>query len=248
MSFRKLLIANRGEIAIRIARAAGELGLATVAVYPTDDARRCMSARPTRRTPPRPRRARLSRHRGAIIAAAKATGCDAVHPGYGFLSENAALARRCAEAGIVFVGPSPEALELFGDKAQARRCAKRCGVPIIDGHRRRRPALEEARAFLASLGDGGAMMIKAIAGGGGRGMRVVDEPRSWTRPTHAASPKPRRRSATTPSMSSSCIRNARHIEVQIVGDGTGASAISGSANAPSSAATRSSSRSRRARR
>src|SRR6478752_697576 len=150
MPLQKLLIANRGEIAIRIARAAGESGLATVAIYPADDAQslHVRAADAAHEIPGQGARAYLDIE--AVVAAAKATGCDALHPGYGFLSENTALARRCAEDGIVFVGPSPEALELFGDKA-------------------------EAKAFFASLGAGGAVMIKAIAGGGGRGMRIVDD-------------------------------------------------------------------------
>src|SRR6266702_8188371 len=126
MPFKKLLIANRGEIAIRIARAAGETGLATVAIYPADDALslHVRAADASYEIPERGARAYLDIE--AVISAAKATGCDALHPGYGFLSENSALARRCAEEGIVFVGPSPEALDLFGDKGPAKALAKQC--------------------------------------------------------------------------------------------------------------------------
>src|SRR5437588_10748045 len=149
MSFQKLLIANRGEIAIRIARAASEAGLATVAIYPADDALslHVRSADTAHEIPGRGARAYLDIE--AVIAAAKATGCDALHPGYGFLSENSALARRCAEEGITFIGPSPEALELFGDKAKAKALAKGCGVPVIEGTEGP-TTLEEAGAFLAS--------------------------------------------------------------------------------------------------
>src|SRR6267154_2352495 len=170
MPFSKLLIANRGEIAIRIARAAGGTGLATVAIYPADDAQ-SLHIRATdaaHEIPGRGARAYLDIE--AVIAAAKVTGCDALHPGYGFLSENAVLARRCAEEAITFIGPSPEALELFGDKAKARALAKSCGVPVIEGTEGP-TSLEEARTFFTS---NGAIMIKAIAGGGGRGMRIVD--------------------------------------------------------------------------
>src|SRR5215207_10450588 len=120
MSFQKLLIANRGEIAIRIARAAAETGLKTVALYPADDAAslHVRSADEGHEIPGRGARAYLDIE--AVIAAAKATGCDALHPGYGFLSENTLLARRCAEESITFVGPSPAALDLFGDKAKAK--------------------------------------------------------------------------------------------------------------------------------
>src|SRR5689334_17833366 len=171
MPFRKLLIANRGEIAIRIARAADESGLGTVAIYPADDARspHVRAAAAAHEIPGRGARAYLDIE--AVVAAARATGCDAMHPGYGFLSENAALARRCAEEGITFIGPTPEALELFGDKARAKALAKDCGVPIIDGTEGP-TTLEQAGAFLAAHG---AIMIKAIAGGGGRGMRAVDD-------------------------------------------------------------------------
>jgi pyruvate carboxylase len=173
MAFHKLLIANRGEIAIRIARAAGETGLATVVIHPSDDALslHVRAADECCEIPGRWARAYLDIE--GVIAAAKATRCDALHPGYGFLSENALLARRCAEEGVVFVGPSPEALDLFGDKGEAKTLARRVDVPVIEGTSG--PAtLEAAKAFFASLGAGGAVMIKAVAGGGGRGMRVVE--------------------------------------------------------------------------
>src|SRR5947209_7668471 len=131
--FKKLLIANRGEIAIRIARAASELGIATAAVYSTDDAtslhlRKADEAHALGRGGAA---AYLDIER--VVAVAAEAGCDAIHPGYGFLSENADLARRAAERGIRFVGPSPEALQLFGDKIAARRLASRTGVPVIEG-------------------------------------------------------------------------------------------------------------------
>src|SRR6188768_4018059 len=151
MPFHRLLIANRGEIAIRIARAAGETGLATVAIYPADDAQslHVRAADAAHEIPGQGARAYLDIE--AVVAAAKATGCDALHPGYGFLSENTLLARRCAEQGITFVGPSPEALDLFGDKAKAKALAKDCGVPIIEGTNGP-TSLEQAKAFFASLG------------------------------------------------------------------------------------------------
>src|SRR3954466_5113628 len=174
MSFKKLLIANRGEIAIRIARAAADAGLATVAIHSADDAAslHVRTADQSHEIPRRGARAYLDIE--AVIAAAQATGCDALHPGYGFLSENSGLARRCAEESIVFVGPSPEALDLFGDKGQAKALAKQCPVPIIEGTEGA-TSLDDVKAFFASLGEGAAVMIKAIAGGGGRGMRIVDD-------------------------------------------------------------------------
>jgi acetyl/propionyl-CoA carboxylase alpha subunit len=167
-----LLIANRGEIAVRIARAAAELGTRTVAVYSQDDAeslhiRRAEHAVELPGTGPR---AYLDG--AAIIAAALQAGCDAIHPGYGFLSESAAFARDCAEAGLRFVGPQVEHLELFGDKGKARSLAQRLGVPVLRGTFGA-TTIEDARFFLTSLGARGQMLIKACAGGGGRGMRVV---------------------------------------------------------------------------
>ena len=131
MSFKKLLIANRGEIAIRIARAAADSGIATVAIHPADDALslHVRVADEAVEIPGRGARAYLDIE--AVVKAAKSAGCDAMHPGYGFLSENAAFAKACVDAGIAFVGPKPAALELFGDKVAARQLAKRCGVPII---------------------------------------------------------------------------------------------------------------------
>src|SRR6266567_7699464 len=164
MSFKKLLIANRGEIAIRIARGAGETGLDTVAIYPADDALslHVRAADAAHEIPGRGARAYLDIE--AVIAAAKATGCDALHPGYGFLSEKSLLARRCAAEGITFIGPSPAALDLFGDKARAKALARETGVPIIEGTSGP-TTLDQAKAFFASLGADGAVMIKAIAGG-----------------------------------------------------------------------------------
>src|SRR6266436_2586109 len=167
-----LLIANRGEIAIRIIRAAAEMGIRTVAVFPDDDATslHTRKADQTRRLSGAGAGAYLDGEQ--IIALAREAGCDAIHPGYGFLSENAAFARRCADAGITFVGPRAEILELFGDKVQARALAERCGVPILRGTSAP-TTLDEARHFFSSLGENASMMIKAVAGGGGRGMRAV---------------------------------------------------------------------------
>jgi acetyl/propionyl-CoA carboxylase alpha subunit/acetyl-CoA carboxylase carboxyltransferase component len=221
MSFQKLLIANRGEIAIRIARAADEAGLATVAIYPADDALslHVRSAGAAQEIPGRGARAYLDIE--AVIAAAKAAGCDALHPGYGFLSENASLARRCAEEGIVFIGPSPEALDLFGDKARARELAKECGVPVIEGTNGP-TSLEEAKAFFASLGECGALMIKAIAGGGGRGMRIVDDASGLEEAYARCQSEARAAFGSDGVYVERLIRNARHIEVQIIGDQHGA--------------------------
>ncbi|MBI3715327.1 MAG: carbamoyl-phosphate synthase large subunit, partial [Betaproteobacteria bacterium] len=172
MSVTKLLIANRGEIAIRIARAAADLGVPTVAVHSEDDARslHLRVADAFRGLPGRGAAAYLNAD--AIIAAANATACDAIHPGYGFLAERGDFARLCAGAGLTFVGPDVEHLELFGDKARARAAAVEAGVPVLRGLDQA-VTLDEARAFFDSLAAGGAMIVKAVAGGGGRGTRAV---------------------------------------------------------------------------
>lgn len=217
MPFRKLLIANRGEIAIRIARAAADAGLATVAIYPADDAL-SLHVRITDESTEIPGRgARAYLDIEGVIGAAKATGCDALHPGYGFLSENADLARRCAEEGITFVGPSPAALQLFGDKVAAKQLAKRCGVPIIAGTTGP-STLDEVKAFFTSLGSNAAVMIKAMAGGGGRGMRVVERAADLDDAYARCQSEAKAAFGSDGVYVERLIRNARHIEVQIIGD------------------------------
>jgi acetyl/propionyl-CoA carboxylase alpha subunit len=196
----KLLIANRGEIAIRIMHAAAELGIETVAIYSEDDAE-----------------ADTER----IVEIATQTGCDAVHPGYGFLSENAAFARTCDDAGSVFVGPTPETLDLFGDKAKARALAKECGVPRVpgtDGATSR----EQAHAFFTDLGPDAAMMIKAVVGGGGRGMRVVRAEGELDEAYERCRSEAEQAFGCADVYVERFTPRVRHIEVQILGDGTGA--------------------------
>jgi acetyl/propionyl-CoA carboxylase alpha subunit/acetyl-CoA carboxylase carboxyltransferase component len=218
---KSLLIANRGEIAVRIARAAAELGIRTVSVYSEEDAlslhvRKTDAAHALHAAGPA---AYLDI--AGIIDAARATGCDAIHPGYGFLAENAGFARACAEAGITFVGPRPEILELFGDKLSAKALAVRCGVPVAAGTAGP-TGIEDIQAFLGSLGAGGAAMIKAVAGGGGRGMRAVfdvaEVPDAYARCQSEASAF----FGSPDVYVERLLRAPRHIEVQIVGDGTGA--------------------------
>jgi acetyl/propionyl-CoA carboxylase alpha subunit/acetyl-CoA carboxylase carboxyltransferase component len=218
MPFRKILIANRGEIALRIARAAFELGIPTVAVFPADDAgsahgRACDE---TRELPGIGAAAYLDID--AIVEAALKAGCDAVHPGYGFLSENPQFARAVIAAGMTFVGPAPETLELFGNKSEARRLARNEGVPVLEGLDS--PVTQtNAAAFLTGLDKDGAIMIKAVAGGGGRGMRIVSAPAelpgAWERcrsEAHAAF-------GDDALYVERYLPSVRHIEVQIVGDG-----------------------------
>ena len=133
MSLMSLLIANRGEIAIRIVRAAAELGMRTVAIFSEDDAHSLHTRKADEARPLQGRGAAAYLDIEQIVAVAKQAGCDAIHPGYGFLSENAEFARQCAEAGVIFVGPQVETLALFGDKGQARILAKKCRVPVLPG-------------------------------------------------------------------------------------------------------------------
>ncbi|HEY1961759.1 MAG TPA: biotin carboxylase N-terminal domain-containing protein, partial [Rhizomicrobium sp.] len=211
---RKLLIANRGEIAIRIARSAAELGIATVAVFSEDDAA-ALHTRKTDDARPLPRAGPAAYLDAAqIIAAARETGCDAIHPGYGFLSENAEFARGCAEAGLVFVGPTPETLAAFGDKARAREIARACDVPVLPGTGA--VDLAQARAFLHKHG---AVMLKAVAGGGGRGMRLVRSAAELDPAFARCASEAKSAFGNDAVYAEAFMPQARHIEVQIVGDG-----------------------------
>jgi acetyl/propionyl-CoA carboxylase alpha subunit/acetyl-CoA carboxylase carboxyltransferase component len=214
-----LLIANRGEIAVRIARAAAELGTRTVAVYSQDDAeslhiRRAEHAVELPGTGPR---AYLDG--AAIIAAALQAGCDAIHPGYGFLSESAAFARDCAEAGLRFVGPQVEHLELFGDKGKARSLAQRLGVPVLRGTFGA-TTIEDERFFLTSLGARGQMLIKACAGGGGRGMRVVADEADLAQAYGRCQSEAVAAFGIADVYVEEVFPRARHIEIQVIGDGS----------------------------
>ena len=215
--FTKVLVANRGEIALRTVRALHDLGIASVAVYADDDAasphvHAASAAVALGATGPA---AYLDGAR--LIAIAKAQGCDAVHPGYGFLSERADFARACAEAGLRFIGPTPAQLALFGDKAQARALAQQQGVPLMPGTQAA-VSLEEAQAFFAQHAHAG-IVIKAIGGGGGRGMRAVasadDLPAAYARCRSEAQAA----FGVDGVYVERLMGNARHIEVQVLGDG-----------------------------
>ena len=224
MPIEKLLVANRGEIAIRVMRAARELGIPSVAVYSPDDAAslHVRRADESQALPGAGARGYLDIE--AVVAAAKAAGCDAVHPGYGFLAENAAFARRCSEEGITFVGPSVGSLELFGDKAQARNLAVGHDVPVLPGSADA-VGLDEARSFFDSLGEDSdvepAMVIKAIAGGGGRGMRVVTDAAAIEEAYARAQSEAGAAFGNDAVFVERLIARARHIEVQVIGDGQG---------------------------
>ncbi len=219
MPINKLLIANRGEIAVRIAQSAAAAGVQSASIFSADDLD-CAHVFKTDESfeiPGIGPEAYLDAD--AIIGTALEHGYDAIHPGYGFLSESAFFALACDEVGITFVGPSAETLELFGDKANARRHAQKLGLGVIPGTYRA-TTFEEAKAFLDSL-DGGAMIIKAVAGGGGRGMQEVREPYELESAFERCSSEAHSTFGNGDIYVEELIEGARHIEVQLVGDGTG---------------------------
>ncbi|HTC39874.1 MAG TPA: biotin carboxylase N-terminal domain-containing protein, partial [Steroidobacteraceae bacterium] len=217
--FKRLLIANRGEIAIRVARSAADLEIASVMIYSQDDAaslhvRAGDEALPLSGSGPA---AYLDGPQ--ILRLALESGCEAIHPGYGFLSENSAFARLCNNAGLIFVGPSPEALTLFGDKVQARALAKRIGAPVLPGSIGA-ATLEEAERFFSGLSAGSAVMLKAVAGGGGRGMREVQALADMAGAFERCRSEAQQAFGNGDLYVEQILPRARHVEVQILGDGT----------------------------
>lgn len=216
---KKILIANRGEIAWRLVRAAHEFGAQSVAVYAEDDAHAphvhaADVSVPLAGTGPAPY---LDMAR--LIEVARQTGCDAVHPGYGFLSERADFARACAQAGLCFIGPTPEQLALFGDKAAARALAQQHQVPLMPGSDSA-VTLEQARAFLhAQLAQGHGMVIKAVGGGGGRGMRVVMSADALDVAYARCVSEARAAFGVDGVYVERLMARARHVEIQVLGDG-----------------------------
>ena len=216
MPIQRLLVANRGEIAVRVLRTATELGIATAAIHSSDDAtsdhiQHAQTVIPLEGIGPA---AYLDI--AQIVERAQEHDCDAIHPGYGFLAENADFARACEEAGITFVGPSPAALALFGDKARARTLAGARNVPVLTGTDHA-VDLDGARAFFGQL-DGHPMVIKAIAGGGGRGMRAINEASEIEDAFERCAREAKSAFGNGALFVERFIPRARHIEVQIVGD------------------------------
>ena len=217
----KLLVANRGEIAIRIMRAAAELGHSTVAVAPRDDAGSLHTGKADEAATLEGRGTAAYLDIDAVVAAARETGCDAVHPGYGFLAENADFAKACVDAGLTFVGPREDTLRLFGDKARARAAAIDAGVPVIRGLDHA-VSLEQAQAFFEELGSGSAMMLKAVGGGGGRGSRMVESADAVAETYERCRAEAEAAFGNGDLYVEEFMRRARHVEVQILGDGSGA--------------------------
>src|SRR6187549_15338 len=215
---RKLMVANRSEIAIRIMRAATELGIRTVAVYAQED-RFC------------PHRFKadeayeLDKNKGplgayldidGIVALAKEKGVDAIHPGYGFLSENPEFAQACKDAGIIFIGPEPKVLQMMGDKTAARNVARKLGVPILEGTDE--PVSRRSEALSIAKKIGFPLIIKAAFGGGGRGMRVVQKPEDLEKLLDEAQTEAKRSFGNGAVFLEKFVGRAKHIEVQILAD------------------------------
>jgi acetyl-CoA carboxylase, biotin carboxylase subunit len=209
--FRKLLVANRGEIAVRIVRALRELEISSVAVF-TDVDRGSNHVRLADEA------VRLESYLdiASVLEAARKRGAEAIHPGYGFLSENAGFAAACEAAGIVFVGPSSDSIRRLGSKTAARILAKQMNVPVVPGSEEPATNLEHARALARQLGY--PVLLKAAAGGGGKGMRRVDEDRELEAAIRDASSEAERAFQSSEVYIEKLIEQPRHIEIQIVGD------------------------------
>ncbi len=215
--FRRILVANRGEIAIRVMRTCRELGIPSVAVYSEPDRMAAHTTYATEAYPIGPAPSRESYLRiDRIIDAAKRSGAEAVHPGYGFLSENAAFARACADAGIIFIGPSPQAIETMGNKTVARKRMIAAGVPVVPGTSDPVATAEQAAALAAEIGF--PVMLKAAAGGGGRGMRLVERPEDLADAFSGASREAASAFGDGSVYLERFISSPRHIEVQVFGD------------------------------
>ena len=218
--FHKILIANRGEIALRIIRACREMGIRTVIAHSTADA----ASLPVRLAdesvcigPPEARASYLNIP--SIISAAAITDSEAIHPGYGLLSENAAFAEICRACGITFIGPSPEAIRLMGDKAQAREMAKQAGAPVVPRSEGPLAGVDEAQSLVDSMGY--PVIVKAAAGGGGRGMRIVREPESLARAYATCQAEAGAAFGSSDLYLEKFVEDARHVEIQVLGDKSG---------------------------
>ncbi len=213
----KVLIANRGEIAVRIIRACRELGIQTVAVFSEPD-RSALHAKIADEAvcigPAATKDSYLNTK--SILAACELTGADAIHPGFGFLSENAAFARLCQKCGVTFVGPTPEAMELMGVKSRAKETMMRAGVPVIPGSQGAVKTMEEARAAAALTGY--PLLIKAAAGGGGRGIRRVNDESELEAQMIAAANEAKLFFGDDAVYIEKLLINPRHIEIQILAD------------------------------
>jgi acetyl-CoA carboxylase biotin carboxylase subunit len=216
---KRVLVANRGEVAVRVIRACREAGLETVAVYSTAD-RDSLHVRLADRAvhigPPPPAQSYL--RIDSLVAAGTTTGCDAVHPGWGFLAENAGFARACEDNELVFVGPTPETIDTMGDKVRAKETVAAAGLPLVPGSDG--PAtLESARTLGGEIGF--PLLLKAAAGGGGRGMRLVTDPDDLDGAFRTAAAEAQSAFSDPSLYVEKAVVGARHVEIQVLGDGRG---------------------------
>jgi len=213
---RKILIANRGEIAVRIIRACAEMGIRSVAIYAEADRRslHVKKADEAYSLGPDPLAGYLNVHN--IVNLAAATGCDAIHPGYGFLSENPELARTCARRGITFIGPSANVIQRMGDKTEARRAMQQAGIPVTPGSPGNLESLDAALAIAEEIGY--PVMLKATSGGGGRGIRRCDNPLALRHNYARVISEATKAFGRAEVFVERCVVNPRHIEVQVLGD------------------------------
>jgi acetyl-CoA carboxylase biotin carboxylase subunit len=218
--FRKILIANRGEIAVRVIRACREMGIGSVAVFSEADADALHVRMADEAVPLGPPPAAESYlHMERIVAAALKSGAEAVHPGYGFLAENAVFARLCEKEGLVFIGPNSAALELVGDKVRARQTMEKAGVPTVPGMKSCSASAEEFRAAARALGY--PVMVKASAGGGGKGMRIVGDEAGLEAALEAGRREAKSAFGDDSVYLEKCLQEPRHVEFQVLADNHG---------------------------
>jgi acetyl-CoA carboxylase biotin carboxylase subunit len=215
--FKKILIANRGEIAVRVLRACREMGIAAVVVYSDVDRAALHVRKADEAYPIGPASASESYlNIGKILDVAARSGADAIHPGYGFLSENAKFAQACADAGVKFIGPTPAAMEAMGSKTRARQAMEKAGVPFVPGTSRGVESFDEAEKVAARIGY--PVMLKAAAGGGGKGMRLVQATEQLRPALEAARSEAERSFGDSEVYIEKAIVNPRHIEMQVLAD------------------------------
>ena len=222
----RVLIANRGEAAVRLVRACHDLGIEAVAVYSTADRDGLWVQLADRAVCVGPHLAADSYlNVRNLIGAAETTGCDAVHPGWGFLAENAAFVRACQDNDLVFVGPGPEAIELMGDKSMAKRTMRDAGVPLVPGSTDRLDGAAAARSLADEVGY--PVLLKAAAGGGGRGMRLVTDPGELEEAYRTASAEALSAFGDGGMYLEKAIIEPRHVEMQVLADAAGAVLVLG---------------------